>query len=209
MLGHHKNDPNRKEEETKNIEFGTLFEYGVFYGQITFFNTKIEDVVFKDSTLTNVGELVSKGLTGHLGINWDSLAARLSYSQSRPELNGVPLSDQNWSLGTTVGDRWVLTLDYDATESVRLGWTSTLVERMTQVSDPTKYPEKPGYGVHDLYALWQPIQGEDLKLTLSVKNLFDRYYFDHASYNYFIGSKVAQGNANAGRDFRFNVSYAF
>ena len=175
----------------------------------TFFYSEIEDVVGDNGTITNVGDLKNKGINAYISYQFEQLRTRLSYSQSRPELNGEPLSDDSMNIGTSVGDTWVLDLGYTATESLELGWNARFVERLTDVADPSVHPEKPGYGVHDLYAQWVPMSSEELTLTLSVKNVFDKFYFDHASYMEYIGSPVAQGYASAGRDFRFNASYSF
>ncbi|RTZ17541.1 TonB-dependent receptor [Vibrio aquaticus] len=204
------NAEDRGPERAKNTELGAKFAYSDFYAGITLFDSTIEDVVASDgSAYTNVGELVTKGLTAYIGYSIDQVNARLSYNQSNPELNGVPLSDEDSTLGTSIGDTWVLDVNYIANDELSLGWNARFVERLTDVADPTVHPEKPGYGVHDIYAQWIPLTEQDLTLTLSVKNVFDKYYFDHASYMAYIGSPIAQGYASAGRDVRFNVSYAF
>lgn len=113
------------------------------------------------------------------------------------------------TLGTSIGDTWLLDLNYLWSDNLEFGWHVTLVEKFTDIADPAVNPEKPGYDVHDLYAQWHPLDGEELVLAVSVKNVFDKYYTDHASYSEYIGSPLVQGYANAGRDFRFNVSYAF
>ncbi|MGF1755081.1 TonB-dependent receptor [Vibrio makurazakiensis] len=210
VVDYKKNDPNRKEETAHNTEVGAAYQYQDFVAGITLFYSKIEDVVGDDGThLTNLGDLENKGATAYVGYSFETVSAHLSYSQSKPELNGVVLSDDNMNIGTSVGDTWVLDLAYSPIHEVELGWNARFVERLTDVADPSVNPQKPGYGVHDLYAQWLPMSDEELALTLSVKNVFDKYYYDHASYSQYIGSTVAQGYANAGRDFRFNVSYAF
>ncbi|WP_255903246.1 TonB-dependent receptor domain-containing protein [Vibrio campbellii] len=210
VIDYRENDPNRKPEEARNLELGANYQYDDFFAGITFFDSTIKDVVTNQGAIyTNVGDLDNQGITAYLGYAIADVSARLSYNQSRPELNGTPLSDEDSTLGTSIGDTWVLDLIYQPMESLEFGWNARFVERLTDVADPTVHPEKPGYGVHDVYAYWMPIADEELSLTLSVKNVFDKYYFDHASYMAYIGSPVAQGYASPGRDFRFNVTYAF
>ncbi|NOH79870.1 TonB-dependent receptor [Vibrio sp. RE86] len=210
ILDYAANAVDRGPERAKNTEFGAKYSNHDLYAGITLFDSKIEDVVGYDGTAyTNVGELTNKGITAYVGYSIESISARLSYNQSRPEINGTPLSDDTMKLGTSIGDTWVLDVNYIASDELEFGWNARFVERLTDVADPTVHPEKPGYGVHDIYAQWVPLTEQDLALTLSVKNLFDKYYFDHASYMEYIGSPVAQGYASAGRDVRFNVSYAF
>jgi len=210
IIDYAENAPDRGPEHAKNTEIGAKYTNENLSAGVTLFNSKIEDVVDNDGTAyTNIGELITKGLTAYVGYSLENIHTRLSYNQSRPELNGVPLSDDNMNLGTSIGDTWVLDVNYIANDELELGWNARFVERLTDVADPTVHPEKPGYGVHDLYAQWIPLTEQDLKLTVSVKNVFDKYYFDHATYMEYIGSPVAKGYASAGRDFRFNVSYAF
>ncbi|WP_084705541.1 TonB-dependent receptor domain-containing protein [Vibrio mexicanus] len=210
VIDYRENDPNRQPEEARNLEVGAKYEHEAFYAGITFFDSVIKDVVTNEgSVYTNVGDLDNQGVSAYLGYAISDISAKLSYNQSRPELDGVPLSDGDSTLGTSIGDTWVLDLTYQAMDSLEFGWNARFVERLTKVSDPSIYPEKPGYGVHDVYAYWMPVEGEDLSLALSIKNVFDKYYFDHASYMEYIGSPIAQGYASAGRDFRFNVTYAF
>ncbi|HDM8136936.1 TPA: TonB-dependent receptor [Vibrio harveyi] len=210
VIDYRENDPNRKPEEARNLELGANYQYDDFFAGVTFFDSTIKDVVTnQDAVYTNVGDLDNQGVTAYLGYAIADVSARLSYNQSRPELNGTPLSDEDSTLGTSIGDTWVLDLIYQPMETLEFGWNARFVERLTDVADPTVHPEKSGYGVHDVYAYWMPLADEELSLTLSVKNVFDKYYFDHASYMAYIGSPVAQGYASPGRDFRFNVTYAF
>lgn len=210
IIDYKPNDPNRKEETAENTEFGAKYHSGDFVAGVTFFYSTIEDVVGDDGTsLNNIGNLDNQGVSAYAGYAFSEVSAYLSYSQSRPELNGEPLSDSHMNLGTSVGDTWVLDLVYAPLHELELGWTANFVERLDNVADPSIHPEKPGYGVHDIYAQWLPLTDEELILTVSVKNVFDKYYFDHASYMEYVGSPVAQGYASAGRDVRFNVSYAF
>ncbi|ROV59932.1 TonB-dependent receptor [Vibrio ponticus] len=201
-----------KKEEAENFEFGTTFSSSIFNAGITVFHSEIENVITSsrsDRVYGNRGTLDNQGISAFLGLTYDSLNANLSYNTSAPKLNGEYLNDENRSLGTTVGDTWVLTTDYDLNGALSLGWTSTFVERMTDISDPTVSSEKPGYAVHDLYAQWLPLSNEDLILTLSIKNIFDKYYQDHGTYAKYVGYDYTTGLAAPGRDFRFNVSYAF
>ncbi len=210
VIDYRENDPNRKPEEARNLELGANYQYDEFFAGLTFFDSTIKDVVTNQGAVyTNVGDLDNQGITAYLGYAISDVSARLSYNQSRPELNGTPLSDEDSTLGTSIGDTWVLDLIYQPMETLEFGWNARFVERLTDVADPSVHPEKPGYGVHDVYAYWMPIADEELSLTLSVKNVFDKFYFDHASYMEYIGSPVAQGYASPGRDFRFNVTYAF
>ncbi|WP_163575084.1 TonB-dependent receptor domain-containing protein [Halomonas faecis] len=208
VLDYYENAADRKEETADNYEVGATYRHGNLYLSAEAFVTKIDDVVGQEGrsgVLSNLGELETRGVSATIGYDWERLSASLSYSQSRPELNGEPLSDDNWSLGTSVGDSWVANLNYRATDSLDLGWSGRFAERLTDVADG--YPEKAGYGVHDVYARWQPLVDDRLTLSLTVNNLLDKQYFDHASYAVY--GDVAAGLPEAGRDVRMNVAYRF
>ncbi|NRF12847.1 TonB-dependent receptor domain-containing protein [Vibrio coralliilyticus] len=210
VIDYRNNAADRAPERAKNKEIGASYRKNNLIAGFTFFDSKIEDVVTTSNNVyTNVGELTTTGFSAYVGYTLEQVSARLSYNQSNPELNGVPLSDGDSTLGTSIGDTWVLDVNYAANDELEFGWNARFVERLTDVADSSAYPEKPGYGVHDVYAQWLPLAEQDLTLTLSVKNVFDKYYFDHGSYMAYIGSSVAQGYASAGRDIRMNVSYAF
>ncbi|EGR2467318.1 TonB-dependent receptor [Vibrio cholerae] len=204
-----KSSPDRKEEKaiTQEIGLNWLQDNWMFTAKL--FDMEIEDVVAEKQTrprqLTNVGTLENHGGTATLGYQWHELNTRLTYSHARPELNGKPLNDDTKGIGTAIGDTWLLTLDYQVSDQWLLGYGGRYVARLTEVA--AGYDEKPGYALHDLYAQWNPMTDEPLTLSLSIKNLFDKAYRDHASYG--VSNDVATGTLEAGRDIRFNLAYQF
>ncbi|EGU61270.1 hypothetical protein VINI7043_16518 [Vibrio nigripulchritudo ATCC 27043] len=210
VLDYRNNDPERKPEKATNAEVGLKYHNNGFSAGITLFDSTIEDVVSNEGkVMSNVGKLTNKGANAYAGYQLGDVSAYVSYAQSSPKLDGEPLTDDNMTVGTSVGDTWILDLVYQPQDSMEFGWNAKLVERLTETGDSPTKNEKAGYGVHDLYARWMPLSEEELALTLSVKNVFDKYYFDHASYYVYGDSTVARGFANAGRDIRFNVSWSF
>ncbi|MBE1277746.1 TonB-dependent receptor domain-containing protein [Enterovibrio baiacu] len=193
----------RKGETAKNTELTVNWNFNNGYLSATVFDSKIEDVIDRESAIyENVGTLDNQGFTVSAGYQLESVAATISYSRAEPELNGVPLSDGNMNIGTASGDTVVTTVNYFATDDLEFGWTGRFVQRLTDVPDGSE--EKPGYGVHDLYAQWMPISGEDLALTASVKNVFDKTYRDHASL-----SGDFNGTYEPGRNIKLGVNWGF
>ena len=218
VLDYYQNDPDRKEETAENIEFSVdyqLFDIGL---SAKFYHSTIDDVVStmnnaapagSSSVIGNVGELVTQGYSLAAGYNWQDLQTSLTFNSNTSELNGEPLSDDTWGLGTSMGDSFVADVNYQATSSIELGWTGKFVTRLTDVAEGYSegyFGEKPGYAVHDIYGKWLPLNSDDLKVTLSINNLFDKGYRDHASYGNY--GEVAQGTTEPGRDFRINVAWA-
>ncbi|MCE8024519.1 MULTISPECIES: TonB-dependent receptor domain-containing protein [Halomonadaceae] len=207
VLDYYRNAEDRKEEVAENVELGATYRYGNLYLAAEVFETRIDDVVGQvtPAVLGNLGELKTRGFNARIGYDWDRLEASLAYSRARPELEGVPLSDDDMAIGTSIGDTWVANVNFQATDDIDLGWTGRFAERLTKVADG--YPEKAGYGVNDIYASWHPLVGDQLTLSLRVNNVFDKQYFDHASYG--DAGDVAHGLPDPGRDFRLSATYRF
>lgn len=137
----------------------------------------------------------------------DKLTTSLNYSNNKPELNGKPLNDDSLGLGVDVGDSWFAKVNYAYSEQLDFGWTGEFVQRLDKkVNDGTTYAAKAGYGVHNLYAQYMPLQREDLTLSLTVNNVLDKQYTDHASYS--TGFR-GEGIPSPGRDIRVSLAYAF
>ena len=67
-------------------------------------------------------------------------------------------------------------------------------------------------GVHDLFVHWLPTGNEDLRLTLTVKNVGDKQYIDHASnadYESIPGYEGVIGLPEPGRDIRLGLALRF
>lgn len=194
---------NRQKEEAQNIETGVKWSQGSWSAVAQVFDSEIENAVdVKDDTYQNVGTLESKGVSlqvAYQGAQWQSV---FGYSHIDSELDGKPLHDGDMNLGTSSGDIFTTNVQFLPAEDVTLGWSAKYALRLTDVPEGTQ--EKPGFGVHDIYAQWTPGTQEAVQLTLSVKNLFDHAYRDHAS----LGQDYT-GPLETGRDIRFGINYRF
>lgn len=203
------NESDLSPEKAYNNEVGVNYRINAFSMGANLFASTIEDAIgysYSSRTVDNLGDLTTDGVNAYIGYDVSFLSSRLSYSYANPELDGEALTDDSTSLGTSMGAKWVFDSVYYAADGLEFGWTGTFVERYDDV-EGSGYDEKPGYGVHDIYAQWLPI--DDLTLTFSVKNIFDKYYKDHASYSEYITYPAAAGTANPGRDFRLSAAYKF
>lgn len=207
VLDYYRNAEDRTKEVADNVELGATYRQGNLYLAAEVYETRIDDVVGQvaPSTLGNLGELKTRGFNARIGYDWDRLDASLAFNRARPELNGEPLNDNDWSLGTSIGDSWIANVNFQATNDIDLGWTGRFAERLSHVGED--FPEKSGYGVNDIYASWRPLAGDQLTLSLRVNNVFDKQYFDHASYG--DAGDIAHGLPDPGRDFRLSATYRF
>lgn len=76
------------------------------------------------------------------------------------------------------------------------GWRGRFAKEHDDVNDPED--ARDGYGVHDIYARWQPQDLQNLTLNAGVENIFDKDY-----------ETVFAGSPEAGTNFKFGASWKF
>lgn len=144
-----------------------------------------------------------------MSYDWSNIQTGLSYSNFDSDL-----VSQNSDLQLNAYDHGALgntcTADvaYQVNDVLHLGWNARLVEDISNIRTSAGTIDKDGYTVHDAYAQWQI--APDLKLTFTVKNLFDTYYLDHATngnYEHIEGYEGIVGLAKAERDLRLGLSW--
>lgn len=213
------NDPDLEAEKAKNLEFGLDYEIGRFV-----FSAGRHDVIIENAIgnvvpwsrhYENLGDLDSDGYTLGIAYQGDKLLAKINYLHTNAELEGEELTRYAYGyLGTSTGDTLAFDLSYQLLPSVSVGWFGQLVEGLDDmyVESAEANIDKPGYGVHDLYAQWLPQSVEGLTLTLTVKNVFDKDYLDHGSiedFTHLPDYDGVVGASAAGRDIRVSAAYQF
>ncbi|MCF3649292.1 TonB-dependent receptor plug domain-containing protein [Synoicihabitans lomoniglobus] len=198
-------------EQATNGEFGLSYTHGVFTFAATVYRQEIDDVIVNSSLNEpglrgNGGKLKVDGYDLSAAARWGGFNASLAVSQSDPELNGSPLTDVSFGLGSAYGRAWTAAFDYTFNDvPVRLGWNIDLVESFDEV--PAGLPAKDGYDIHGVFAEWRP--HDRLTLVASVHNLFDIAYTDQATAGYNSQLQRIAGLPAAGRDFRLSASFKF
>jgi len=205
-----------KEERAKNFELGFDFNRDRFSLSGTAYRSEIKDAIDYQRisgvrTFFNAGELENHGVTLRAGYEWDNLSAGISFAYQQAELNGRELNavDSN-GFGNSIGNTLMADLRYTVNNDLELGWFGRFVQGIDNLEAADGSVNKPGYGVHDVYARWLPTSDEDLSLTLTVKNLFDKQYIDHAStgdYTHLSGYDIVIGNPEPGRDVRLTMAW--
>lgn len=220
------NDASLKPEDADNTEFGIAYESATWFGSAKAYRSDIDDLIgdrIADDAgtfFTNIGDLESDGYILEIGRHWDKLMARLSYHQNDIEIDGRDAGGYSTNgVGNTIGDNLVATLDYRLNSQWTFGWNAQFVkgEDNVDVYAGDWLPagatiDKPGYGIHDFYTQWRPSTTEDVTITLTVRNVFDKHYFDHASaedLQQFPGYEGTSGFAEPGRDVRLSVGWQF
>lgn len=205
--------PDLKEEKASNTEVSLEYSDDRFSAGISAFATEIKDVIGFEGTIgpqnrtyENLGDLKTLGYSLWLEQHWDNTTLRAVYSVTDPELNGEPLNDKYVGVGTAFGNRLVINAShYIWKHNLELGWQGTFVKALNNPDPITG--KKPGYGVHNLYMQWHPSTHENVELTLSVHNLFDHEYYDHATFRYDPQSGDEIGIPALGRDVRLAMRW--
>lgn len=211
----YRNVADLREEKANNVELGFNYDSGPWSLKGSVFHMEIDDYinfVFDTSARRqNVGKVESDGY--ELGAAWrqGALRAGISVSDSRPKLNGVDLGDGDFSLGVSTGRTWLLSAGYALPDwNLDLGWNARVVEKLRyRPAGASSELSKGGYAVHDLQASWQPLGKDRVRVTFSVRNVFDKFYYDQATYGYNATNGTVLGYAEPGRDVRLDLNWKF
>lgn len=214
----YRNVRNLKEETADNWELSANYQTNAWNLHAAIFHLQIDDyiaLVFDGAAAIpasrkNVGTVKSAGY--EIGAQWqqDQLKAGLSLAFSQPKLNGSDLSDGDFSLGVSTGRTWLFNLGYDLPAwHLDVGFNSRVVEGLKYRPAGSDQQTKDGYGVHDVYVNWQPLGKDKLRVTMSVKNLFDKFYYDQATYGFSPSAGTYLGYAEPGRTFRLDANWKF
>lgn len=203
------NHPSIDPEYAHNVEVGFQYSRGIFFLSGTVYKQTIKDVIYNSGGIRdNQGDMEVIGFDLNAGLQLGNFTASLAVSESNPEINGNNLVDTDFGLGTAMGRAWSGNLEYQV-EPVRLslGWNSIWVEAYTDT--PATIPAKPSYFVHGVYAEWMPFEGHQLYLSLTISNLFDKYYVDQATSGFNTQLNRVAGLPQPGRDIRVSASFQF
>lgn len=214
MVGNVGNASDLTEEKAYNTEISASYQHDGFYLNTTIFSTEIKDIVaaegnpFDGFFYQNIGTLRSKGLDLTLAKNWEYARVAMNFSRNKPKVNGMPLNDSHFGIGTSYGDTLSFNASYQFSKyDAELGWSSRFVQEMDDV--PVGYPAKKSFNVHDLFIEWYPQAIKNTSINLTVHNIFDKYYFDHGTFGFDPDSQTQIGLPEPGRDIRFTIGWNF
>jgi hemoglobin/transferrin/lactoferrin receptor protein len=137
-------------------------------------------------------------------------------------LDGVDMASYEYGgLGNAVGDSLNVNVNYEINEQIQIGFNYNHVASLNDIEvfhrsmelewvTELETVDKPSFDLVDAYVTYTPIN--NLRLDLSVHNLFDESYRSHGSvadYGHIPGYERVVGIKEAGRDVRLSVSYQF
>ncbi|WP_457857302.1 TonB-dependent receptor domain-containing protein [Psychrobacter pulmonis] len=138
-----------------------------------------------------------------------SMGLSYAHAHSKGEDTGYSFYSQTGS-ASDAGDKYMVNLAYQPTDTTELGWRSTYVAPVTQTfisrGEVTEL-KKPSYDVHDIFMSYLPTQVEGLKATVGVYNIFDETYASHASR--FDPLKDDSTDFEPGRNIKASLTYQF
>lgn len=211
------NDPDLDSEKARSTEIGLDFQRGRLTLGAKVYRTVISDAISdpigSPSLYVNVGDVRSRGVVLNAAYRWTQLSVGASLHHNDSRLNGERLNVyEHNGLGASIGDSLTLHADYTAMAGLQFGWQGRFVRGIDGLRTSVGKVDKPGYAVHDVYARWSPAKLRDLSLSLTIKNLLDKDYLDHATNEDFQGIPGYAGivgSKEAGREFRLSVAYRF
>lgn len=212
------NDPGLRPETARNLELGFDWAQGGWTVQGEVFRQVIDDYIEANfvagqARRFHAGRVESDGYELAVGRRWTTTAVAVSLAHSRPELNGQPLGDGNFGLGTSYGRTLNLKVNQLVPRwNLELGWAARWVQDLEYQPSGAATgvrATKEGYTVHDVFARWRPLGRDDLVLSFGVRNLFDKFYYDQASYAFGVAQNQILGFPEPGRDIRLEARWSF
>ncbi len=208
------NAPDLDAEKARTNEVGFEYRQGGLELSGRVYDTRVRDAIYDPSGRPNLyvngGTLKTQGVLLESAYHWQQLSVGLNYHYNDVELDGDELNVyEHNGLGTTLGDTWTGFADYRASDKLSFGWQGRFVTGIDSLRTGVGTVEKSGYGVHDLYAQWSALSDDRLVLNVTLKNLFDKQYLDHASNEDFEGIpdyEGVRGSYEPGRELRLGVA---
>jgi hemoglobin/transferrin/lactoferrin receptor protein len=214
------NDPDLKAETAKNIELALEYKNNGLQWSAGVFDTTIEDAILRNppwsNTVTNLeDDIETDGYFINVAYATDRFDFSAKYLSAETEVAGQKATRYIYgSKATSIGDTLVLDLDYRINKSWTAGWVAEFVQDINgihqDVGGESLDLDKKGYDLHDVYVSWQPLKDDQLKLNLSIHNLFDEEYLSHASVEDYEGNAGYEGiigSPEAGRDIRLTATW--
>lgn len=226
--------PTLRPETVDNIEAGFAWQRDAWRASAVYYRMTIDDVVLDQLGsgpapqspvyYENVGRFRSRGVEIKGGWHAGAWSVDAYYNRYDSRLNGHRIEGyEHIALGNSMGANWNLDVRWDPTAKLGFGATVTRVEDLDGIEvlfreaelgwiDGTRFVDKPGYTVVDLFARWQPLETDRLELHAGVYNLTDRQYRSHASvadYRGIPGYEIVAGLPEPGRNVRLSATLRF
>ncbi|RYG33282.1 MAG: TonB-dependent receptor, partial [Burkholderiales bacterium] len=171
--------PGLRPEKVDNYEAGLSYDRSGFRASAVYYNMVIEDVILDQigngpapqapNYHENVGTFRAEGVELRAGYSNGPFSIDGYFNHYRSRLNGNMLEGyEHIGLGNSVGDNFNLTAGYEVTPDIGLEASVThfadlndieVLQRNVEIGwiDSTRFVDKPGYTVVDLFVRWRPL----------------------------------------------------
>ena len=199
-----------------NYDLSTLLgiEQAAFYSNVYQFSIDDSYHPTKNTNLArNRTNLDNMGVEAGASFTYQSLSGFINYSFNDAEHDYVEYKSDDLYSGTHEVN---IGLTYQMNTEVVFGWNLTLVDDAeldsnfidrsgTLVSEEVN---KAGYGVSNIWAVYEPQQISGLMVNIAIDNLFDKAYQNHKSFGLYWGNADYNDN-EVGRNVKASISYQF
>lgn len=226
--------PDLRPEKVENFEMGLVWARDGFRASAVYYDMAIDDVILDQlgggappegaTYYENIGGYESDGFELRAGYDAGPVAVDAFYTSYDARLNGRTIEGyEQIALGNSMGDNWNVTGTARPFEALELQASLTRYEDLNDIEvlhrsvelgwiGSTRFVDKPGYTVVDLFARWTPFANRNIELLAAVYNVFDKTYRAHASvadYSAIPDYEIVQGVNEPGRNVRLTVSYRY
>lgn len=228
-------DTNLKPETARRAEVGFKWRNDSFDISGSVFRQDIKDlIVYKWASINagagtvtergriyNGGRLKTNGYELDASYRYGGLTARIGMSYVKPRLKGdmyygeskIQAEDHESSFTFwNTGRQWLTGLSYRFEHpKLELGWRGRYAQSVNYTDVARRFGtihgKKAGYGVHDIYANWQPNGKDNFNVNFAVNNVGNKKYRSHSQrYPDGVGRVPFY---ERGREFTVGVNYRF
>lgn len=214
VLDTRSNSPDLQAEKAHHWQLGSEWRHGSWQLNANLFQTDIDRAISEVRRVyQNIGDVETKGYNVQLRYRQQDFSAQFSVNEAKARLNGARMNGyDHGAIGSAIGRTWVMRLEYALNEQLLSGWGVRAVEREKDILTSAGLVQQPGYAAHDAFVRWQPAMLDGLTLNLTIRNLLDKFYRDHATvadFNHIPDYEGLAGLPEAGRDVRLEARWQF
>lgn len=189
-----KTEPDFEASTSENYKIGFNASQENWTGNITFFDTRIDNLpndYYYDTAdgreILNFDnddkEYRSKGVTLQGNYSWGSGRVGASITAAKLTADGEKILPDGGDL-VPVGEVASIYVDQEFSQyNLKLGGNVEIANKITgDYLTEAGFDEPSGYGIVNAYAEWRPEQYENIAVQLNVDNLFDKNYYERSSY---------------------------
>lgn len=209
-------DGTLESEVADNYELGFSWERNGYFFRGTAYHQKISNYINAEYVggavwgyWRNMGDAEVDGYEFELGKHWSNAFLSVGVWDADSTFNDQALTDADLGLGTSIGRTWTARVQY-LWEDLDLDFAlfARYVEDEINEIAPGA-PEKESYKTIDFFLTWRPRGDDSIVISAAIRNLFDEFYYDHATYSYNAGAGRYIGFPAKGREPSISVALKF